>query len=149
MPAGSQFLFHHQRWDPASELGDPEPAATLDGLLDPGRRNVSPDRLRSAGIDVRHEDDGIGHAPATPVYDLIIDLQPDDGRATPLSDANGAGRRPIRPPAARHLLRTRPRRAALARPKLITIRPSVAPRPLASASQSHPSRIRLRNPSST
>ena len=39
----NQFLFHHQRWDPAFESGDPEPQATLDGLLNPERWTVSPD----------------------------------------------------------------------------------------------------------
>ncbi len=39
----SQFLFHHPRWDPAFISGDPEPKATLDGLFNPQRWNVSPD----------------------------------------------------------------------------------------------------------
>ncbi|MCP3936217.1 MAG: hypothetical protein GY708_12695 [Actinomycetia bacterium] len=39
----SQFLFHHQRWDPCFESGDPEPVATVDGLINPDRWTVSPD----------------------------------------------------------------------------------------------------------
>ena len=42
-PGESQFLFQHSRWDPAFESGDPEPRATLDGLLNPERWTVSPD----------------------------------------------------------------------------------------------------------
>jgi len=142
VPGESQFLFHHQRWDPAFESGDPEPTATLDCLLNPERWNVSPDlrvglwsatnpiaetrpianppaadswiwlrdaatpvvddlaavgafddeaitwhdnallmeqRLQSVGIDVRNDVYDIGHAYATPVYDLIFAVQPDDG----------------------------------------------------------------------
>ncbi len=39
----SQFLFQHERWDPAFASDDPEPPETLDGLLDPQRWNVSPE----------------------------------------------------------------------------------------------------------
>lgn len=39
----NQFLFHHQRWDPAFESGDPEPQATIDRLLNPARWTVSSD----------------------------------------------------------------------------------------------------------
>ena len=39
----SQFLFHNGRWDPFFETDDPEPAATLAGLIDPTRWVVSPD----------------------------------------------------------------------------------------------------------
>jgi hypothetical protein len=43
VPGESQFLFHHERWDPAFASGDPEPRETLDGLLNPQRWNVSPE----------------------------------------------------------------------------------------------------------
>ena len=39
----SQFLFHNQRWDPYFESGDPEPVATLDGLINPDSWEISPD----------------------------------------------------------------------------------------------------------
>lgn len=39
----SQFLYHHQRWDPFFESGDPEPVATLDGLINPDQWTIAPD----------------------------------------------------------------------------------------------------------
>jgi hypothetical protein len=39
----SEFLFHHQRWDPYFESGDAEPVATIDGLINPDQWVVSPD----------------------------------------------------------------------------------------------------------
>ena len=38
----SQFLFHHERWDPYFESGDPEPVATVDGLINPKEWVISP-----------------------------------------------------------------------------------------------------------
>ncbi len=43
VPGESQFLFHHERWDPAFASGDPDPRETLDGLLNPQLWNVSPE----------------------------------------------------------------------------------------------------------
>lgn len=39
----SQFLFHNERWDSYFESGDPEPVATIDGLINPERWVISPD----------------------------------------------------------------------------------------------------------
>jgi hypothetical protein len=39
----NQVLFHDARWDPSFASGDPEPKATLDGLLNPQRWVTSPD----------------------------------------------------------------------------------------------------------
>ena len=39
----NQVLFHHERWDPSFASGDPEPKATLDGLLNPSRWVTSRD----------------------------------------------------------------------------------------------------------
>jgi hypothetical protein len=39
----SQVLFHNERWDPYFESGDPEPIATLDGLINPDGWEVTPD----------------------------------------------------------------------------------------------------------
>jgi acetyl esterase/lipase len=83
----SQFLFHHSRWDPAFMSGDPEPKATLDGLLNPQRWNVSPD-LRVALWSSRmplYENRTVENPPAedswiwlreaaTPVVDDLIAL---------------------------------------------------------------------------
>lgn len=83
----SQFLFHHERWDPAFRSEDPEPKATLDGLFNPQRWNVSPD-LRVALWSAEHpigETRSIENPPAedswiwlreaaTPVVDDLIAL---------------------------------------------------------------------------
>jgi acetyl esterase/lipase len=38
----SSFLFQHERWDDSFASGDPEPLATIDGLFNADRWNVSP-----------------------------------------------------------------------------------------------------------
>ena len=40
---GSQFLYHHEQWDPYFESGDPEPVGTLDGLINPDKWEISPE----------------------------------------------------------------------------------------------------------
>lgn len=83
----SQFLFHHERWDPAFMSEDPEPKATLDGLFNPQRWNVSPD-VRVALWSAEHpigETRAVENPPAedswiwlreaaTPVVDDLIAL---------------------------------------------------------------------------